>query len=291
MYKIIGADQKEYGPVSGDELRQWIRDGRVNAQTQVEVEGQWKALGDIPEFAALLPQRRAAPMPAAAPAPSGGSGLAITSLILGILSVITCGLAAPLAAPIGLILGIVALNKSKNNGSGRGLALSGTIVSGIALVLMIPMGAAMFIPAVARAKQNAQSIQCLNNEKQLSLAIRVYSANHGNHFPSAATWCDDIKTEVSSSTKVFQCGAGDPTQMSHYAFNSKLDGKDVNRVAPDTVMIFETAGGWNQSGGRELLLAQPRHTRTGQGWVNVAFVDGSVRRLPESQLSTLRWEP
>jgi len=24
MYKIIGADQKEYGPVSADQLRQWL---------------------------------------------------------------------------------------------------------------------------------------------------------------------------------------------------------------------------------------------------------------------------
>src|SRR5262245_53341967 len=128
MYKIIGADQKEYGPVSGDELRQWIRDGRVNAQTRVEVDGQWKTIGEIPELAPLLAQRRPAlaPAPAARPAPSsGGTGLAITSLVLGILSLFTCGI----TGLIGLILGIVAMTQSKkNNGAGWGLALAGTIV-------------------------------------------------------------------------------------------------------------------------------------------------------------------
>jgi hypothetical protein len=53
MYKIIGADQKEYGPISGDQIRQWIAEGRVNAQTPVRAEGttEWKPLSGFPEFA------------------------------------------------------------------------------------------------------------------------------------------------------------------------------------------------------------------------------------------------
>src|SRR5262245_48361390 len=57
MYKIIGADEKEYGPVSAEILKQWIAHGRVNAQTRVLPEGatEWKPLGEIPELAAALP--------------------------------------------------------------------------------------------------------------------------------------------------------------------------------------------------------------------------------------------
>ena len=53
MYKIIGADGKEYGPVTTEQLRQWITEGRSNAQTQVQSEGgtEWKPLGTLPEFA------------------------------------------------------------------------------------------------------------------------------------------------------------------------------------------------------------------------------------------------
>ena len=65
MYKIIGGDQKEYGPISADQLRQWISEGRVNAQTQALLEGttDWKPLGAFAEFADGVP----AP-PQAAPA-------------------------------------------------------------------------------------------------------------------------------------------------------------------------------------------------------------------------------
>jgi hypothetical protein len=53
MYKIIGADGKEYGPVTTEQLRQWITEGRSNAQTRVQSEGsaEWKPLGSLPEFA------------------------------------------------------------------------------------------------------------------------------------------------------------------------------------------------------------------------------------------------
>jgi hypothetical protein len=78
MYKIIGADQKEYGPVSADQLRQWIRDGRVNAHTQVRLEpdGNWQPLSAFPEFAEVLQPGVAAPGPAmpAFISPVGGAG-------------------------------------------------------------------------------------------------------------------------------------------------------------------------------------------------------------------------
>ena len=56
MYKIIGADGKEYGPVTTEQLRQWIVEGRSNAQTQVQSEGstEWISLGQLAEFANLL---------------------------------------------------------------------------------------------------------------------------------------------------------------------------------------------------------------------------------------------
>ena|SRR5438093_207040 len=55
MYKIIGADQKEYGPVTVDELRKWITEGRANGQTLACIEGgAWKPLSTFPEAAEAL---------------------------------------------------------------------------------------------------------------------------------------------------------------------------------------------------------------------------------------------
>jgi hypothetical protein len=64
MYKILGGDGKEYGPISADTLRQWISEGRANAQTQVQAEGTagWTPLGQLAQFAPLF---NAPPPPAA----------------------------------------------------------------------------------------------------------------------------------------------------------------------------------------------------------------------------------
>lgn len=55
MYYIIGGDGKEYGPVSADQIRQWLAEGRLNAQSQVRTDGaaQWTSLGSVPELAGL----------------------------------------------------------------------------------------------------------------------------------------------------------------------------------------------------------------------------------------------
>jgi hypothetical protein len=56
MYRIVGADQREYGPVPTERIRRWIGEGRANAQTKARVEGspEWRALGDFAEFGDLL---------------------------------------------------------------------------------------------------------------------------------------------------------------------------------------------------------------------------------------------
>src|SRR5882724_11411736 len=56
MYRIIGGDGKEYGPIPVDDLRRWIAEGRLNAQSLAASEGapDWRPLGTFPEFAAIL---------------------------------------------------------------------------------------------------------------------------------------------------------------------------------------------------------------------------------------------
>jgi len=45
-YRVIGADQKVYGPIDGGKILEWIADGRIDWQTasQIEGSGEWKPL-------------------------------------------------------------------------------------------------------------------------------------------------------------------------------------------------------------------------------------------------------
>jgi uncharacterized membrane protein len=55
-YFIIGADGREYGPASVDDLQQWVNERRANARSKVrrEGEGAWVTLGEVPELATLV---------------------------------------------------------------------------------------------------------------------------------------------------------------------------------------------------------------------------------------------
>lgn len=292
MYTILGGDGKQYGPVTAEAVRQWVNEGRANRNTQIRPEGseQWQSLANVPEFAPLF----AAPPPGMN-APVGGapiesvpnSGMAITSLILGV-----SGFLCIITAIPGLILGIMAMKRIKaSNGrlGGHGLALAGTIVSGVAMamsIFVIAIYAALLLPALAKAKTRAQTINCVNNLKQLGLAVRLYSGDNNDNYPMATNWSDAIMPLV-GTPKVYQCPEDSSQARSGYAFNSALSGMPEANIAPDTVLFFESDAGWNASGGKELLVAPPRHYKT----YVIGFADGSVQQIQEARLAQLRWNP
>ncbi len=55
MYRILGSDGNEYGPVSAEQLRQWIAEKRVNGETRVQGDdGVWRFLREVTELVVLL---------------------------------------------------------------------------------------------------------------------------------------------------------------------------------------------------------------------------------------------
>lgn len=71
MYTIIGGDGKQYGPISGPDLRKWIAEGRLNAQSMAksESDAEFHPLSTFPELADLF--GGPPPFPGAAPVLGG----------------------------------------------------------------------------------------------------------------------------------------------------------------------------------------------------------------------------
>lgn len=69
-------------------------------------------------------------------APQGSNGLAVASMVVGIVSLALCAFLVP--AIVGLVLGVVALSQAKNGSSGgRGMAIAGVATSAVSLVLAV----------------------------------------------------------------------------------------------------------------------------------------------------------
>ena len=136
MYKIIGTDGKEYGPVTVEQIRQWATDGRINAQTLIQPEGSadWKAAANFPDLLPPVAPPIAQSAPGSATKPPGADkkisagicgvllgSLGIHKFVLGytgealtmlLVTVLTCGIGGIVMHVIGLVEGIIYLTKT-----------------------------------------------------------------------------------------------------------------------------------------------------------------------------------
>src|SRR5207245_11745546 len=63
--------------------------------------------------------------------------------------------------------------------------------------------AGLLLPALARAKDKALAISCLNNTKQIGLGIIMYAGDHEDLFPSPNKW---ITAGLTSNSRVKKPG-------------------------------------------------------------------------------------
>lgn len=116
-------------------------------------------------------------------------GLAIASLVVGILSVLTLGCLG-VGALTGLVLGFVALRRASGSPQqygGKGLAIGGIVTSGLGLLLLIPffgIVAAIAIPSLLRARVSANESAAMGDVRTVLSAEAAYQSQNGGYYDS-----------------------------------------------------------------------------------------------------------
>ncbi|MDD5597200.1 MAG: prepilin-type N-terminal cleavage/methylation domain-containing protein [Victivallaceae bacterium] len=116
-----------------------------------------------------------------------------------------------------------------------------TLIELLVVIAIIAILAAMLLPALNRAREQAKSITCTNNLKQMAMATYSFCNDNDGYLPISNSYYASLrryidgKTSYSPKNLIFICPAGsaETKDNNNYGFNFEL-GCSWNSYVPDT---------------------------------------------------------
>ncbi|HSV16470.1 MAG TPA: prepilin-type N-terminal cleavage/methylation domain-containing protein, partial [Tepidisphaeraceae bacterium] len=81
-----------------------------------------------------------------------------------------------------------------------------TLIELLVVIRIIAVLISILLPALRRARESAQRVQCLSNMRQITGAIIAFANDHSGRMPSAATWTPLKIDPVTGDFKTLQNG-------------------------------------------------------------------------------------
>lgn len=175
------------------------------------------------------------------------NGLAVASLIVGIVSIFTVSFLG-LGALTSIVLGIVALVKIKNNPAqhdGQGMAIAGIVTGALSLVLAFFIVMAIAIPNVLAARRAANEASAIRQLRTIGSAELTYNSTTGNGKYGTLQQLEGERLISSELADGIHNG---------YRFSIRV--KDNTRDTPATFEVIATPTNYGNSGVRSFYLDQ-----------------------------------
>ncbi len=235
----IARNEEQFGPFSPEEVRRQLAAGLLQPTDYAWSEGAnaWVQLADLPSLLSP-PAQPVAPHlpPSAAPViepvahrSHPTSGLAVASMILGILSVT---FVVPAVSGIaGAICGHLARARIRRSGetiAGDGMAVAGLITSYIGLFIILLalvfafaiIGAGMALPIFGGTQMRAKQTKALGQVRDMATACHLYASDHQGRFPKTL---EELVPKYLPDRQVFVCPLSGPGVAQGYVYFGGMD--------------------------------------------------------------------
>lgn len=126
--------------------------------------------------------------------------------------------------------------------------------------IVCALGSVMF-PVFSKPREKARQNTCLNNQRQIVVAIQMWAQDHDQQLPSADTWLDNLGLDRGV---LIDPTAGKDLNPA-YAYNRSIAGRKITEIAsaPDlTIVTFDARNG----------IPEYRHN----GGLFMSYLDGHV---------------
>ncbi len=121
-----------------------------------------------------------------------------------------------------------------------------TLIELLVVIAIIAILAAMLLPVLAKAKEKALKANCMNNVRQICVALNIYGGESGDRLPDeepqygGAAWAWDVPIDVANAlwlsvgkdTKVFYCPSTAPRFNDWINFENPVAGSSLWNFDP-----------------------------------------------------------